>query len=216
MGMRSMNALVVLRDRLPAEVKPYLAEALVAGTPKGALYVWETNISPLWARHSVVDLQEEAVILGWLLTLPKADYKLIRNGDELGELGELDITSPYTHPFSDTDMWVQALADYRKECDEVLARQQAETSVKEVLSITRENLLNAVTAVARDLGEVSFRTSHAEGMWGLIQDCHGKVRLGGYAVEANPAGALLEELPAAILLMLAEELEKLQAKKAGG
>ncbi|KVP98151.1 hypothetical protein WJ96_06150 [Burkholderia ubonensis] len=101
--MRSMNALVVLHHhmRIPEAVQPYLADAMVGRTAKGALWVWETNISPLFARHGVTDLNEEVAILGWLLTLPREDFKLIRSGEELGELGDLDLKG-FSNPFRTT------------------------------------------------------------------------------------------------------------------
>lgn len=116
MGMRSMNALVVLHHhlRIPDAVKPYLADAFVGQNAKGALWVWETNISPLFARHGVNDLNEEVAILGWLLALPRADFKLIRCGEELGELGDLDLKG-FGNPFRTTPQCQEMVLAYELE-----------------------------------------------------------------------------------------------------
>lgn len=95
MGMRSMNALVVKAGhQLPAVVSKAFDVAEAYSHAEGTLWVWETNISPLWARTGVLDLQEEVTILGWLLTLPATDYHLIRCGEECGSLGAME-----RHPF---------------------------------------------------------------------------------------------------------------------
>lgn len=95
MGMRSTNALVVKSCHAVPDVVATVFESAAAYSHEGFnMWIWETNISPLWARTGVWDLKEEVTIFSWLLSLPLDDYQLIRCGEELGILGELA-----KHPF---------------------------------------------------------------------------------------------------------------------
>lgn len=94
MGIRSNNALIVKASHsVPASVAQAFDLAFCGKFAEGNLWVWETNISPLWARHGVEDLREEVTIFGWLMTLPREDFKLVRAGAELGTLGAWDVHS---------------------------------------------------------------------------------------------------------------------------
>lgn len=90
MGTRSNNILVVKPGiSVPADVAKAFDVAYCGSFPEGHLWLWETNISPLHARHGVLDLMEEVTILGWLTKLPRSDFKLCRYGEaEIDEMGE--------------------------------------------------------------------------------------------------------------------------------
>lgn len=297
MGMRSMNALVLMASQvIPEQVAKRLQGiGQLFEVPEGVLWLWETNISPLFTRYGVTDLMEEVDILGWLLTLPRGEFKLYRCGEELGSLGEWD-NNPFSKalhaeyssvvdqyrqevleatPDEEGRMWAKstpphqgwylanptrtglswrfwdgrywsetgqrgmtaaeaAVSASRRDCKQVQTmmwwsdfwpeglvlnrsapppaeQKSPETldEVNELLSSTHQGLIQLILKAAKILGEVSFKTAYADGMWGVIVDSKGQVRLGGYAVEHYPAGALLEELPLWALAHLAEELQRI-------
>lgn len=79
MGTRSNNALIVRKNHtVPAAVREFFDVAVYVQHPDAHLWVWETNLAPLHARHGVRDLEEEVAILGWMLSLPERDYKFVR------------------------------------------------------------------------------------------------------------------------------------------
>lgn len=202
MGTRSMNALVVAASHMvSAAAARFLDEALVVRTSDAAVYVWETNISPLHARHGVHDLEEEVAILGWLLSLPVGDYKFFRCGEvDLGERGEWD-----DHPFrNDPPEALKAvLDDYAAETQPrpTLAR------LGEVLEGARQDFIDILTECAAALGEINFSSGDDRVLWGFIEDPQGRVRLCGYAVKEHPRGALLEDIPTPVLAQLVEQLK---------
>jgi len=125
MGMRSMNVLVVAPMHKPtAEALKFLAGGELPAREGGVGWVWETNISPLWARHSVEDLKEEVAILSWLLSIPASDYLLVRAGEELGTLGTLK-----DHPFDGDAQFESVVKSYIEEMSE-LERKNAEAPVE--------------------------------------------------------------------------------------
>ena len=62
----------------------------VVKAPDGAtLWVWETNISPFWARTGLGDLREELAIFAGVGQVPAGAYRWIRTGEDQGARGEL-------------------------------------------------------------------------------------------------------------------------------
>lgn len=122
MGTRSMNALVVINHQPTEVAQRFLTDALVSSKGKHAMWIWETNISPIHARHSVTDLQEEVAILGWLVNLPADDFILIRCGSDLGTMGNLGLEDNPRNPFWDVDDFKAMVLQYQEEVAEVAGR----------------------------------------------------------------------------------------------
>src|SRR3989344_1474098 len=113
MGMRSKNYLVIKPGHeLAADAAKYLKSSLEERTGEGALYAWESNFTPMWARdagvgHNVGDLREEAAIQGFLSSLPRDAFYLKRAGAECGARGTWS-----DHPFSIHPVVIDVDTDY--------------------------------------------------------------------------------------------------------
>lgn len=113
MGTRSMNVLAIKSTvEIPKGVKIYLDNGDVRVTAEGMMWTWETNISPFHARSAVFDLAEEVAILGWVLTLPAADFLMIRVGDDGGKKGTWE-----DHPFKDFSSFIEFEQSYEAAFD---------------------------------------------------------------------------------------------------
>lgn len=101
MGIRSMNYLALRPDvDLSIDALPHLMDARKTKTPKGTLFVFESNFTPMWARdgkgeHCVSDLESEIEIQRFIGALEPDQFFMVRAGAECGKRGKwLD------HPFA--------------------------------------------------------------------------------------------------------------------
>jgi hypothetical protein len=94
MGARSMNYLVLKVGAAVSHMAAsYLQRYHVVSDVRGSLFIWETNIQPLYSREGkgescTADLDEEVVIQRYLGTLNPHDFRLMRAGDECGMRGQ--------------------------------------------------------------------------------------------------------------------------------
>lgn len=93
MGIRSMNYLALQPGIVvPPQVWEYIGEGLQNSDNRGTLFIFETNISPLWARdgkgeNCARDLEEEVAIHRFLGSLMADSFYLVRVGAEYGVRG---------------------------------------------------------------------------------------------------------------------------------
>lgn len=118
MGTRSNNALVIkpthLRTMSVAALERLsdVAQTIAQNDAHG--WIWETNISPFFARHGVVDLKEEVAILEWVLSLPADGFKLYREGEDPGSMGAWD-----DHPLRSHPQFSKVIADFNDQQQEL-------------------------------------------------------------------------------------------------
>lgn len=218
MGTRSNNALIVRKNHtVPAAVKQFFDVALYVRHPEAHLWIWETNLAPLHARHGVRDLEEEVAILGWMLSLPEKDFKFIRCGEvDLGERGGWD-----EHPFiaNPPDELRSVLDQYEEQEAEVMAVVTEEEPSMQALTVllnVRTQLVEAVKAATDALERgVSIQRHHADGFWGVTVQRDRSIRLSGYAAELGEQIRSLEQLPAEDLVQLLETAQR-QLQQAKG
>lgn len=137
MGMRSKNYLVIKPGHeLAADAAKYLKSSLEERTGEGALYAWESNFTPMWARdagvgNNVGDLREEAAIQGFLSSLPRDAFYLKRAGAECGARGTWS-----DHPFSIHPVVIDVDTDYAGLVGtELPGQQNAHTGRKKQLTV---------------------------------------------------------------------------------
>ena len=153
MGTRSMNALMVKAHHKPTPAAAAQFKSVAIAIPVkdiGTAWVWETNIQPLWARTSVLDLLDEVTILQWVLSLPPDDYRMVRTGEELGTRGDW-----VDHPFG-THEQVQSIID---EHDAEMARLQSEDVGANMAAATEEQRTVLVNALEMLIAQLSSPTS---------------------------------------------------------
>lgn len=211
MGTRSNNALIVRKNHtVPAHVKEFFDVALYVGHPEAHLWIWETNLAPLHARHGVHDLQEEVAILGWMLSLPEKDYKFVRCGEvDLGERGAWD-----SHPFltSPPDALRTVLEQYAEQEAEVMAVVTQEEPSMQALTVllnVRTQLVEALKSAVDSLERgVSIQRHYADGFWGVAVRRDRSLQLSGYAAEMGDQIKSLEQLPVEDLVQLLETAQR--------
>lgn len=207
MGTRSNNALIVRKNHtVPAAVREFFDVAVYVQHPDAHLWVWETNLAPLHARHGVRDLEEEVAILGWMLSLPERDYKFVRCGEvDLGERGAW-----VDHPFKENppDALRSVLEQFEQEEAEIMAVVTEEEPSMHALTIlmnVRTQLVEGVRAAINALGTgLNIQRGYADGLWGVSVRHDRSLQLSGYAAELMSEVKSLEQLPLADLVQLLE------------
>lgn len=104
MGIRSMNYLALKQGMtLPPEVarfyNPETAE--IISDASGTLIIFESNITPMWARDGkgtccTLDLESEVALHAYLGQQAKDDFRLVRAGEETDSRGRW-----FGHPFQE-------------------------------------------------------------------------------------------------------------------
>ncbi|MBB4861540.1 hypothetical protein HNP46_000351 [Pseudomonas nitritireducens] len=103
MGMRSLNYIAIspaAKGRAAGLLKSFNSEEIIVNDERGLVICYETNIAPMHFRdtlgeHCTRDLEQEVAVHSILGGLPKAEFRMVRAGEECGQRG------CWEHPFAD-------------------------------------------------------------------------------------------------------------------